>query len=167
MPEFAIVSDTHIPGRAERIPEAFRSRIASADRVIHAGDFTSADALAMVQDLATGPLVAVAGNMDGATLGLPRTETLDAGGVTFVVTHGTGNPATYEDRVARTVRETADADAVGVAGHTHAVLDTVHDGVRLLNPGSVTGAPPADRTTMMTAAVADGTLDVTVHDLER
>jgi len=166
MPRVAIISDTHIPGRADEIPVPFRDRIAAADRVIHAGDFTASDALATVRDLATGPLVAVTGNMDGSGLDLPRTATLEVGDVTFVVTHGTGNPATYEDRVAGTVRDVAGTAAVGVAGHTHTVLDTVHEGVRLLNPGSVTGAAPADRTTMMTADVADGSIDVTVHALD-
>jgi predicted phosphodiesterase len=54
---------------------------------------------------------------------------------------------------------------VGVAGHTHEVTDIDHEGLRILNPGSVTGASPADRATMMTVAVEDGALDVTVHEL--
>ena len=166
MTRVAIISDTHIPGRADGIPAPFRDRIAAADRVVHAGDFTAPEALATVRGLATGPLVAVAGNMDGGDLDLPRTATLEVGSLTFVVTHGTGNPATYEDRVAETVRDVAGSAGVGIAGHTHTVLDTVHGGVRLLNPGSVTGAAPADRTTMMTADVVDGSIDVTVHDLD-
>jgi predicted phosphodiesterase len=53
---------------------------------------------------------------------------------------------------------------VGVAGHTHEVVDTAHRGVRLLNPGSATGAAPAERTTMLTVDVDGGTLSVTVHE---
>jgi Predicted phosphoesterase len=53
--------------------------------------------------------------------------------------------------------------AAGVAGHTHEALDTTHDGVRLLNPGSVTGANPADTPTMLTATVENGALDVELH----
>jgi len=36
--------------------------------------------------------------------------------------------------------------------------------VRLLNPGSATGAAPASRTTMYTATVADGDVDVALHE---
>jgi len=35
---------------------------------------------------------------------------------------------------------------------------------RLLNPGSATGAAPADGATMLTAAVGDGDLEITVDE---
>lgn len=160
----AIVSDSHIPARAPAIPEPFRRRIRDADHVLHAGDLESPAALSDFRDLAAG-LTAVAGNMDRG-LDLPTRTSVTLEGVTFVLTHGTGAPAGYRDRVASAVREAAAADpVVGVAGHTHEVLDAVQEGVRLLNPGSVTGAPPARRTTMMTAAVEAGEVDVTVHEL--
>lgn len=160
--DVALVSDTHIPSRAQRFPEPFRERIGAADHVIHAGDFDSKGALADMRELAP-ELTAVAGNMD-PRVGLPAVATADLGGLTFVVTHGTGPKHGYEDRVANAVREHADSDAVGVAGHTHEVLDTTHGGVRLLNPGSATGASPASRTTMLTATVEDGTLAVDLHE---
>jgi predicted phosphodiesterase len=101
-------------------------------------------------------------------LGLPTVETVTLGGVEFVVTHGTGSPVGYEDRVAETVREHGgDGPTVGVAGHTHRVLDTETDGVRLLNPGSATGAPPATQVTMLTATVERGRVTVRVHERER
>jgi putative phosphoesterase len=159
----ALVSDTHIPTRASEVPEPFAGRMHDADHVIHAGDFVSREAFDAVEHLAGGALTAVEGNMDRG-LDLPGVATVTIGGVTFVVTHGTGTPAGYEGRVTSAVREHADADAVGVAGHSHDVLDTVHDGIRILNPGSVTGAPPAEATTMMTATVADGEVDVTLHE---
>jgi putative phosphoesterase len=161
--QVAIVSDSHVPSRAQRIPDAFRERIREADHVIHAGDFDSKGALADVQDL-VGELTAVHGNMD-PRIGLPSVATADLGGVTFVVTHGTGPARGWADRVALAVRDEADEPRVGVAGHTHEVVDQIHEGIRFLNPGSVTGAAPADRTTMMTAEVEDGDVDVTVHEL--
>jgi predicted phosphodiesterase len=82
----------------------------------------------------------------------------------LIVTHGTGDIEGYEDRVAGVVRETAgDGPTVGVSGHTHQVLDAEVDGVRLLNPGSATGAAPAEAATMMVAEVEDSDLDVTVY----
>ncbi|WP_226011882.1 metallophosphoesterase family protein [Halomicrobium salinisoli] len=159
--EIAIVSDTHVPSRASRIPDEVRDRIASADHVIHAGDFDSKGAVADVRDLAP-ELTAVAGNMDPA-VGLPSVASVDLGGVTFVVTHGTGPDRGYEGRVTDAVRQ-RDGD-VGVSGHTHEVMDVERDGLRLLNPGSATGAAPARRTTMMTATVEDGDLAVELHEL--
>jgi len=162
--DVALISDTHIPSRASRIPDSFQREIESADHVIHAGDFDSEGALSNVTALAPR-LTAVGGNMD-RRFDLPDRATVEFEGVTFVVTHGTGSKRGYEDRVARIVREEADSRAVGVAGHTHEVLDTTHGGVRLLNPGSATGAAPATRATMMLATVRDGKLDVTVLDAD-
>ena len=184
--ELAILADTHIPSRATAIPDAFEERIRDADHVVHAGDFDSEGAFATVRELATD-LTAVAGNMDPA-IGLQRAVAVELGGVPVVVTHGTGSKRGYEGRVAGIVhQELADGDdspagtedspaephgdttPIAVAGHTHEVLDTVHDGVRILNPGSATGASPADRATMMTATVDGGTvdgetIDVRVHE---
>ncbi len=162
--EIAIVSDTHIPSRAQRIPDRFVERIREADHVIHAGDFDSKGAVADIRELAT-VLTAVAGNMD-PQIGFPRVATRTLEGVEFVVTHGIGPKRTHTERVLETVVEAAETDSpVGVTGHTHEVLDTEIDGVRLLNPGTATGAAPAHRTTMMTATVEGGELDGTLHEL--
>jgi predicted phosphodiesterase len=108
-----------------------RERVRTADYVVHAGDFDSAGVLATVEDLAPA-LTAVTGNMDPA-LDLPGVATVELCGVEFVVTHGTGSPTGYEERVARTVRDHASGGpTVGVAGHTHEVLDTTVGDVRLL-----------------------------------
>lgn len=181
----AVVSDTHIPARAEAIPAAFRERIAAADHTIHAGDFETAGVLADLQELAT-EVTAVHGNADPKTLPLPAVDAVTLEDVTFVVTHGTVNPveaavfghdalvmddAAWRDAVADTARARSRAwttddpgPLVGIGGHSHEVVDTTHAGVRLLNPGSATGADPAETATMYTVAVADGTLDVTLHE---
>ena len=161
--QIALISDTHIPTRASEISEPFAGRIRAADHVVHAGDFDSQEAVADVRAMAER-LTAVSGNMDRG-LGLPGVQTIECDGVEFVLTHGTGPEHSYQKRVADTVRSHATGEsAVGVAGHTHEVLDTRHEGVRLLNPGSVTGASPADRATMMTATVEDGEIAVTLHE---
>lgn len=162
--EIAIISDSHIPSRERTLPDPFRERIETAAHVLHAGDFDSESALADTRHYAS-KLTAVSGNMD-PRIGLPAVATVELGGVEFVLIHGTGPTRGYEQRVATTVREEASTDdAVGVAGHTHELLDTRSEGTRLLNPGSVTGASPATRATMMTATVADGSLDVETHEL--
>jgi len=162
--DVAIIGDTHIPSRASEIPKPFRDLITAADHVLHTGDFDSQDALDLVREVSTD-LTAVSGNMD-PQLGLKDVETVEVGGVTFVLTHGTGSPDGWHDRVTETVRSRADRNAVGVAGHTHRIVDTIHEGVRILNPGSVTGAVPAKQASMYTAAVVDGAVSVELHELD-
>ncbi|GAB7012370.1 metallophosphoesterase family protein [Halolamina salina] len=74
----------------------------------------------------------------------------------------------WADAVADTARARGRTEpgetVVGIGGHTHVVEDTVHEGVRVLNPGSVTGADPAERATMMTVTAEDGEVDVTLHE---
>lgn len=195
--DVAIISDTHIPSRAQRIPDEFRERIRDADHVIHAGDFDAESTIADLRELASD-LIAVKGNMD-PQVGLPSVASVELGGgrpnrerpgsggersesagVEFVATHGTGSAPGYEDRVANAARQHGGRGAakpprneavggadlpIGVAGHSHEVVDQVHNGVRLLNPGSATGASPATRPTMMTAEVEDGDIDVMRHEL--
>lgn len=162
--DLAIIGDSHIPSRASEIPDAFQTHITAADHVLHTGDFDSQDALETMRDLAA-ELTAVSGNMD-PRLGLRDVETVEVGGATFVLTHGTGSPDDWHDRVAETVRSRADRNAIGVAGHTHRIVDTIHDGVRLINPGAVTGAVPAKQASMYTATVDDGAVTVELHELE-
>jgi hypothetical protein len=162
MTRIAIVSDTHVPSRAAAIPDWVRERIANADHVVHAGDFDSEPAYESMVDLAED-LTAVKGNMDPVSLGLPAVATLSVGGVEFVVTHGSGPIHGYEERVAATVAE-ENPDAIGISGHTHQVMDEMVDGIRLLNPGSATGASPARTVSIMTADVENGAVDVSVHE---
>jgi putative phosphoesterase len=175
----AILSDTHIPDQEQQIPELFREHIQNADHVIHAGDFGSKDALADVQSLAPD-LTAVYGNADPADIDLPAVASVEVGGVTFIVVHGIVNVVEratsssegvvfdredWLDAIADTTRMRTDEPMIGIGGHTHEVEDTVHDGIRLLNPGSATGASIAENTTMMTAEVIEREISMTLHEM--
>ena len=179
MTRIAIISDTHVPTRESGIPEWVVAEIERADHTIHAGDFESIGAYEGMVDLTNGELTAVLGNVDPATLDVPRTAILEVDGVMFVVTHGDGSSGSWRERVLETVRAEAgaatDTTLVAVAGHTHQVVDTTvtfnephrddRDGrlagsVRLLNPGSATGAAPTTFETMFVATIDDGTLSV-------
>lgn len=170
MPTVAIVSDTHVYHDApDAVPEWVREQVRAADHVVHAGDFVTGDALSFFESEAED-LVAVRGNADVAGVDLPEVATLSVDGVTFGVTHPLGigdaslDPGAYEAAVLDPIRARAGPDAIAIAGHTHRVIDRVVDGTRLLNPGSATGALPADRATMLLATVEDGDVDVTVFD---
>lgn len=155
----ALLSDTHVPSRAAALPDWVRAEIERADHVVHAGDFASVAAYEEIRDLAP-ELTAVRGNGD-PDLGLPEVASVTLDGVEFVVTHGGGSPVGHENRVARTVQHHAHGrSTVGVTGHTHERYDRQVDGVRLLNPGSATGAWPASAQTMLVATVTDGSVEV-------
>ena len=158
-----IVSDTHIKSRAAALPAWVEKLVRAADHVIHAGDFDSRPAHEEIEAMST-ELTAVGGNMDRA-LGLPAVACVDLGGVRFVVAHGdsdeSGDNGRYEARLAETVEaNAADHPTIGVGGHTHQVLDTRRNGYRLLNPGSATGAWPAQEATLMLATVESGAVSI-------
>jgi putative phosphoesterase len=132
----------------------------SADHVIHAGDFDSQRGHFRLRILAEGNLTAVAGNRD-PDVGLPEVATVECGGVRFAVTHGDdyGRGESYR-RGLLSLADSHDAD-VAVGGHTHRIVDETVDGVRLLNPGSATGADPATAPTLLSVTCDDGELTVT------
>jgi len=150
------MSDTHVPSRASAVPEWVRDRMRAADRVVHAGDFDSSAAYARIEDLAP-ELTAVAGNTD-PSLGLPEVATVEREGVRIAVTHGHRGAGAYEDHLRRTGLA-EDADVV-VGGHTHRTLDRPLEDVRLLNPGSATGAAPALETSIARLTVEEGSMAV-------
>lgn len=162
--QVAIISDTHMPSRAAGIPEWVEDAVRGADHTIHVGDFDSPEGYKAVTSIVDENFTAVKGNMDPPELGLPEVATVELGGVTFVAIHGTGptDIEGYLELVADTAREEGGPDAIGLCGHTHSVMDEEHHGMRLLNPGSATGADPAEEATMMLVDVENGDLDVTV-----
>ena len=164
MKRVLLMSDTHVPSRAARLPPWVDDLLPEVDHVVHAGDFDSPEAYDRIDERASD-LTAVRGNTDPYSLSLPRVATLDVEGIRFVVTHGDGPTHSYRDRVAETAAANAEGETVGVSGHTHAIHDERVDGIRLLNPGSASGASPARRQTVLLVEV-DGE-DVTVTRRER
>ncbi len=94
-----LISDTHIPGRARRLPDAVLRAADAADLVIHAGDWVSASVL---DELARhGEVLGVWGNNDGADLRarLPEVARRTIEGVRFAVVHETGPSQRREARM--------------------------------------------------------------------
>jgi hypothetical protein len=162
--EVAILSDTHVPSRADRIPDWVAERVREADHTIHAGDFDSPAAYETIEDLAGADFTAVAGNMDPRSLDLPTVATAEVQGTTFVVTHGTSaTDEEYEETIAEAISDELTGPGIAVAGHTHAVVDDDIEGIRFLNPGSATGADPANVATMMVVEILEGDVTVEVY----
>jgi uncharacterized protein len=143
----AIIADTHMPRGTRRLPAACVERIATADLLVHAGDFTT---LAVLRELeAIGPPVAgVHGNVDSGELRrlLPSETVVEAGGARIALTHDAGPRAGRLERMRR--RFAGRADAV-VFGHSHLPLhERAEDGFQIFNPGSPTERRRAPRHTM-------------------
>jgi putative phosphoesterase len=150
-----LISDTHIPGRARRLPDAVLKAADVADLVIHAGDWVAASVLDELEQHAD--VLGVWGNNDGADLRgrLPEVARSVIDGVRFAVVHETGQASGRETRMDAAY---PDVDVL-VFGHSHIPWDTVTPrGMRLLNPGSPTDRRRQPMCTMMTATVDDARL---------
>ncbi|MFD3696850.1 metallophosphoesterase family protein [Streptomyces sp. NPDC058646] len=159
-----LTSDTHVPARATRLPEALLTAVDEADAVIHAGDWIDEATLDLLESRSRR-LIGVYGNNDGPALRrrLPEVARAELGGLRFAVVHETGPAAGRERRCAARF---PDADVL-VFGHSHIPWDsTAPGGLRLLNPGSPTDRRRQPHHTFLTLTVTDGALDrITLHRL--
>jgi uncharacterized protein len=150
----AVISDTHMPGRGRALPRACLERLRAADLIVHAGDWSSMDAVTLVRGIGP-PVVAVRGNVEEPAVraALPATAEAEAGGVRIGVVHD-GGPG--DGRLSRLRRRFPDADAV-VFGHSHIPWHEVAgDGFRVLNPGSPTDRRRSPRHSMAEMEVGGG-----------
>ncbi|MBC7343994.1 MAG: metallophosphoesterase, partial [Clostridia bacterium] len=129
-----VISDTHFRRPEERLPREVEEEAATADLIVHCGDFEALSAYEYLKQL--GQLAAVRGNMDDRALKeiLPKTLTFEAAGRKIGVVHGWGAPHGLAEQVAALF---PDAEAV-LFGHSHRPYREVKDGVLLFNPGSPT-----------------------------
>ncbi len=151
--EIAIISDTHMPRGARRLPEECVARLRGADLIIHAGDLMTASVLRELREL--GEVVAVHGNADDFEVRalLPERAVIDVAGAGIAVMHDAG-PA--RGRLARMRKTFPDADAV-IFGHSHIALhERDQDGFQIFNPGSPTERRRSPQHTMGLARVRAG-----------
>ncbi len=117
-----VISDTHGQLRAGAL-----ARLASVDRILHAGDLDEAWVLERLRSL--GPVTAVRGNMDrGAwSRALPESATVTVEGFRVHLVHDVSR-LDFDPK--------ADGLAAVVYGHTHRPHNELRDGVLYFNPGS-------------------------------
>jgi uncharacterized protein len=161
-----LIADTHVPKRARDLPAQIWDEVATADVVVHAGDWVAPDLLDALESRAAR-LVACWGNNDGPELRqrLPERADVLLAGLRFTVVHETGAATGRETRMSRLYPDTD----VLVFGHSHIPWDTTtKTGLRLLNPGSPTDRRRQPFCSYMTANVEDQALiDVVLHRLEK
>jgi uncharacterized protein len=147
----AIISDTHLPRGARRLPDDCVARLRAADLILHAGDISTVAVLRELEALGP-PVAAVHGNVDEPALTelLPAERTVQADRARIALTHDAG-PKT--GRLERLRARFPDAEAV-VFGHSHIPLhERALDGFQIFNPGSPTDRRRQPRHTMGCARV--------------
>jgi putative phosphoesterase len=151
-----LISDTHVPRRAKRLPDELWQAVDDADLVLHAGDWVD---LSLFEELTqrARALLGVYGNNDGAGLRavMPEIARETIEGIRFAMIHETGDAT---GREARADVAFPDTDVL-VFGHSHIPWDTVSPaGMRLLNPGSPTDRRRQPAGTYLTAVADAGRL---------
>jgi putative phosphoesterase len=151
----AVISDTHLPRGARRLPDGCVERIAAADLLLHAGDFSTLEVLRELEAIGP-PVLGVHGNVDSADLRrlLPEERIVDAEGARIAMLHDAGQRTGRLERMRRRFGDRAD---VLVFGHSHLPLHgEAPDGFQIFNPGSPTERRRAPTHTMGLIRVADG-----------
>lgn len=150
----AVISDTHLPARGRTLPPDCIERLAGADLIIHAGDWSDLATVRLVRGLGP-PVVGVHGNVDEQAVrrALPATATTEAAGVRIAVVHDAGSAARRREALRRRFPEAR----IVVFGHSHIpLLDTAPDGFMIVNPGSPTDRRRQPRHTMAMIELRDG-----------
>lgn len=146
----AILADTHVPDRSERLNPALIRLFRSARPavILHAGDVSVPSVLYQLEEIA--PVQAVRGNRDFLALSnLPASLVLEFGGVRLGLTHGHGRWRDYFSDKLRTAlsgnqeqrfRTRASAAfsslPVVIFGHSHRPWQEWVNGQFIFNPGS-------------------------------
>jgi putative phosphoesterase len=147
-----VISDTHLPRGARRLPDACLRELEGADLILHAGDFVSAAVLEELREFA--PVEGVHGNMDDPELraALPARPVVEAAGARIGMVHDAGSRAGREARLAASF---PGCDAVAY-GHTHIPQIDRHVEVWILNPGSPTERRRAPTRGLLVLEVSKG-----------
>ena len=159
-----LISDTHLPMRAKKLPAPVWDAVEGADVVIHAGDWVSVALLDELESRAAR-LIGCWGNNDGPELRarLPEVARVTLDGLAVAVVHETGSAKGREERCEKAY---PGVDLL-VFGHSHIPWDTTSPGgLRLLNPGSPTDRRSQPYCTYQTATISAGRLqNVALHNL--
>ncbi|TWT24878.1 metallophosphoesterase family protein [Planomicrobium sp. CPCC 101110] len=136
MKKIVIVSDTHIPMRAKKLPQTLVDACQKADFIIHAGDWQTLDVY--YEFAAYAETDGVTGNVDPWEISdrFGKSKILTFDDLRIGVVHGDGIRQTTEQRALDTFRDEK-VDII-VFGHSHIPVMREVDGIILFNPGSPT-----------------------------
>lgn len=134
--KIGVLSDTHIPKKARKLPKIVLEVFQGVDHSIHAGDIVNRDVIIQLEQIA--PVTAVCGNVDSyelmEKLGEKRIQSF--GDFKFGIFHGHGKKGKTIDRAMKCFEEDK-VDCI-IFGHSHIPYCKFHDDILLFNPGSPT-----------------------------
>jgi len=135
--KIGVISDTHIPERADQLPPEILRGFQNLDMIIHAGDITDLKILDSLKNICPD-VRAVSGNMDpeNARKKLPEKLIIQAAGYKIGVMHGRGHPAKLIEMMAEAFKN--DGVDVIVFGHSHTPCNEKKGNILFFNPGSPT-----------------------------
>ncbi|RLB06334.1 MAG: metallophosphoesterase [Deltaproteobacteria bacterium] len=138
MMKIGVISDTHLPSVTKQFKDLVNDRFADCQMVVHAGDFTSPEVYYYLNEMTSGNLIAVCGNMDPLELRnfLPEKRIFEVMGVKIGLIHGWGAPYDLEERIKGVFH--ADRVQCIIYGHSHNGANHKRGEILFFNPGSPT-----------------------------
>jgi len=133
--KIGVISDTHIPERANDIPKEVYLAFKDVDLIIHAGDLVTIKVLESLRKIAQ--VKAVLGNMDSSDLHkeLKAREEFQIKNFKIGLTHGSGHPAKLLDLIKDRFPKETD---IVIFGHSHRPFNEKIDKTLFFNPGTPT-----------------------------
>lgn len=135
--KIGIIADTHIPDRADQIPEKILEDFKKVDLILHAGDLVELNVLEDLRSVCP-QVKAVWGNMDPQKVRnvLPEKEIIKINNKKIGLIHGWGHPNKLIDLVSKIFQNNS-VDVI-IFGHSHYPINETKSGVLYFNPGSPT-----------------------------
>lgn len=153
-----VISDTHIPVTAEKLPAIIEEEARKSDYCLHCGDFIAYSVFETLSSLTK--TYGVCGNMDDDCVQerLPQKRIIKLPGLSIGLTHGSGHPDNIINCINKTFAEEFSAVDIFVFGHSHKPLNKKINGKIYFNPGSVLDKVFAEYRSYGILEVEDGSL---------
>lgn len=134
--KIGVISDTHIPVRAKKLPDVVMDALKNVDYIVHAGDINDITVITALERMA--PVIAISGNTDSNELkqALGESKIFTLNGMKFGLCHGHGVKSNTLDRVVNNFKDIV-LDCI-IFGHSHIPYCEYIGNTLFFNPGSPT-----------------------------
>ncbi|MDP8230134.1 MAG: metallophosphoesterase family protein [Candidatus Gorgyraea atricola] len=158
-----VISDTHVPVAADRLPDDLLAALKGCDLILHAGDLIDISILEPLKQIAK--VEAVSGNMDHTKtlFSLGDKKILKVAGKKICLMHGYGHPEKLKDIMKEEFL--AKKPDIIVFGHSHQPANEYIDGVLFFNPGSPTETVCAPYRSYGIIEIDNGKIEANIHRL--
>ena len=132
-----VISDTHMPGKANALPKQLLEDFKKVAMIIHAGDIVEMEVLEKLKSVCP-TIKVVQGNMDSPEVRkkFPEKEIIEIGKFRIGVMHGHGAPDKLIEVLMRAFKD--DSVNMIIFGHSHTGINEEKEGILFFNPGSPT-----------------------------